>query len=360
VYADSPQEYNTSNWRCVMPADAINRQGKHEAYLINTNQLTRNQEEVKELLHRADIIVIERNLFGDTLTMLQYWKVRNKIVASNFDDAYDRMHPTNRAYNFWETGEVTITTPDGKESKDHVLPKPLSQFKWGLRMVAGIMMPSKVLVDDWKDYSKTYYMPNYVDLKTYRGVEKPEKENKDEIIIGWGGSLSHVQSFKDSGVLKALKKICVDFPNVKVMIAGDKRVFDEIDLPEDKKVFQNFVPHSEWAKLVSNFDIGLAPLCGEYDQRRSWIKPLEYMLLKIPWIASDNKSYDELKPYGKVIENRYDVWRKEIAETITNLEEHRKFAKGEPYKFAIKQDVDKNVDKIIATFQEIIKKGYPE
>jgi len=344
-----------------MPADAINKQGEHEAYLINTNQFTANQQEVKELLHRADIIIVERNLFGDTLTMIQYWKVRNKIIVTNFDDAYDKMHPTNRAYSFWESGEVSVTTPDGKQTKDHVLPRPLTQFKWGLRMVAGIMLPSKVLVEDWKDYSKTYYVPNYFDMKAYKDIKKPKKKNKDEIIIGWGGSLSHVQSFKDSGVLKALKKICNDFPNVRVMITGDKRVFDIIDLPEDKKVFQPFVPHSEWAKsVVIKYDIGLAPLCGAYDQRRSWIKPLEYMLLKIPWIASDNKSYDDIKQYGKVIENRYDVWRREIADTINNLEEYRKIAKGAPYKFAVRQSSDKNVDKIIATFQEVIKKGYDQ
>jgi len=340
-----------------MPVDAINKTKKNEAYLINSGQFAANSPEVQNLCNKADIIIIERNFFGDNLTMIMYWKVRNKMIVANFDDAYDMMRDTNIAYPFWVLGSAKNKTPEGEVDVE-IKPLPLTQFKWGLRMVAGIMLPSKVLMKDWDRYSDAYYVPNYVDITHYKNVIK--EDNGDNIIIGWGGSLSHVQSFEESGIIKALQKICKNYPQVKIMIAGDKRVYDKINLPDDKKTYNKFVKFSEWPKVLANFDIGLAPLCGQYDQRRSWIKPLEYMLLKIPWIGSDNKSYDDIKQYGKVIKNQQNIWYTTIEEMIQNLDDHRKFAKEEPYKFAMNQTIDKNVSKILNTCKEIIDKGYNE
>jgi len=355
VFADSTMEFNTSNWRCMMPHNAINKTKEHKSNLIHLNEFINNSENSQKFCQESDIIIVERNLFGDTNTMLQFWKGRNKILVANFDDAYPFITPSNIAYNFWNLGEINVNDGTG-EKKAYMRPMPLRQFEWGLKICAGAIMPSKTLAKDYEHLTPTYVVKNYPPVEVYTSIEK---QKHDEIIIGWGGSLSHFQSFVDSGVLNAIKRICKKIPEVKLMINGDKRVYDNIEIPEDRKIFHGFVPYEQWPALVSNFDIGLAPLAGEYDKRRSWIKPLEYMLLKIPWLASDIGSYDEIREYGRLVKNRYDIWETVLLETINNLgSEENNERINRAYEFAIKQDTFLNVNNIINTFKKIIDKGY--
>lgn len=352
IYADLPQEFNTSNWRCVIPSQGLERNG-HESAYFHVNEFAQNDKEVEEWCASSDVIVVERNLFGDVLVRMQYWKVRNKIVVCNFDDAYNLMTPDNPSYRFWFLNKGDGINDKGEKQELTYVPPPMIQFKWGLRVSAAAMLPSKVLMDDWKEYVDVYYVPNYLDLEKYT-VEKPVHKG---IIIGWGGSLSHLNSFSGNGILRALKKVCKNHPEIRIMITGDRRVFEKIDLPEDRIIYQNYVPFSHWPIVMSNFDIGIAPLAGEYDKRRSLIKLLEYMAMKIPWVGSDNNSYDSIKQYGQVIKNDYFTWLHALEDTISNIEKYREKAE-EGYKFAVSQSVDNNVDYIVETYNQVIKKGY--
>jgi len=354
VYADNKVELNTSVWRCFIPAEAIDKLEGHSAKAIYTKEFVENSEETQKLCLNADIIIVERNFFGDILASMMYWKVRNKIVAGNFDDAYDKMHPANATYKFWALSQGEVIENDKKVTKQ-IEPPPLKQFKWGLNLVAGALVPSRVLVDDWKDYTEMHYCPNYPDTKRYQNLERQDHTG---IIIGWGGSLSHFQSFDESGVLKALIRVCKKHDNVRIMIAGDKRVYDKVKLDEGKKMYQNFVPFERWPTVVNNFDIGLAPLSGDYDRRRSWIKPLEYMLLGIPWVATDNGAYDELKDHGELIKNGYFNWEKAIDLTIEEFKIRKEKAMDVSQKFALEQDITKNTSKLIKQYHSIIKRGY--
>ena len=109
VYADSPEEMNCSSHNIIRPANVINKlyAGEHQAIVIHTEQFAKNDEAIQNLASKADIIIVERNLFGDVLTAIQYWKVRNKTVIAIFDDAYDIMLPENASYPFWNKGEVS-------------------------------------------------------------------------------------------------------------------------------------------------------------------------------------------------------------------------------------------------------------
>lgn len=354
VYADRPFEWNSSNWRCVLPARAINRTGTHSANMVSIIDFEKNTPEANFFCTKSDVIVVERNYFGDAIKMILYWKARGKVIIGNFDDAYQLMHPSNKSYPFWYDGVVNLKSSDGKEFESIMKPPPLVQFKWALRIMHGITMPSRILANDWAHLADTYYVPNYCDVPFYLKAGAPEHEG---IIIGWGGSLSHLQSFTDSGLPSALRRVCKARDNVRVQICGDRRVFDKVDLPEDKKIFQDYVPYDKWANVVANFDIGLAPLHGVYDNRRSWIKPLEYMLLNIPWVASDFDAYEELKPYGKIIKNTSDEWETAILDIIDHYDDYKKKVMGEPHEFALAQDANKNVNQILSVYAEIAEKN---
>ncbi len=357
IFADQKNELNCSKFNALRPAEAINKIDGHQAIAMHIDQFTRNDEETQKIISQADIIIVERNYFGDALTIMQFWKSRGKSIIACFDDAYDLMHPKNVAYPFWHDGIISYRNEKGEEFTAVANPKPLDQFTWGLRMVKGIQVPSVMLAKDWEKYAPTYYVPNYLEIDKYLDV-KPLYPHND-IIIGWCGSMSHLASFTDSGASRALKKIARKYDNVKILIGGDKRVYDSIDLREGKKLFQPYVPEEQFLPLIKSFDIGLAPLVGRYDMRRSHIKVLEYMALQMPWVASDMITYSHLREYGIMTENTIDAWVDNLSYAIEHLDERREYAKGAPFDFAMSMSYDNNIQNTLALYQKIIDTPYP-
>jgi glycosyltransferase involved in cell wall biosynthesis len=344
-----------------MPMKAINRTPENEAYTLTLQDFTENNPSTEKLIEKSDLILVERNLFGDTLTMIQYWKVRGKSIAVVFDDSYDNILPENKSYDFWTKGELKQTNPQTKETSiTYMNPMPIEQLKWGMQMVKAGTFPSVNLCKDWGKYTKTFHIHNHIELERYKNITPLFPHSPKEIWIGWCGSLSHVHSFTESGIVQAMERIVKDFKNVKILIGGDKRVFDIIKVDETRKIYTNFVPVQDFTKLLKSFDIPFAPLSSDYDMRRSWVKVLEYMALQIPWIATDCITYEELKPFGKTIVNFEDNWYNAIADTINNLQKAREFAKEEPYKFAVSQSIDNQLENRLRIYKQIVDMEYPE
>ena len=417
VYADKPQELNTSIYRNVIPWMALKEKG-YAPYLIPINLFEQNPPNVDEALGKSDIIVIERNLFGDVLTRIAYWIVRGKIIVANYDDFYEGIEETNASYSFWKKGEVTYKVKDYEEKSmkslfyhfpvngnntiekhyvPHFLndpieikkmfekpkyyqnkwhdknfipyrvatekekmitkvsyPHPLWQFKLGLKMVHAQIMPSKHLMRKYKSHSPTYYIPNYFITQNYVNVPK---DKRDYLVIGWGGSMSHIQSFKDSGVIKAVENIVNSRDDVKFMIVGDMRVLNVINIPNDKKLFHPYVKNEDWGAVLSkNFDIGIAPLEGEYDKCRSIIKPIEYMLTKTPFVASYGEAYKELAGIGGLgnfVKNSVANWETKLRYIIDNYETEKEKMKGKPFEYAMTWDYLSNVEYMVDTYKKI-------
>lgn len=354
VYADNVEEWNCSEWRCAIPTRAIQRTKEHTAIMIPITDFTQNTQLAQSTCSMSDIIIVQRNLFGQTLSIIQHWQALGKAVIVDFDDAYDHMHPSVKNYKFWIEGIAEIKKPDGSIVIQSMKPAPLTQFKWGLQLVNAATVPCQQLIEDWQSYTSMYIVPNYLELPKYLNV--PAVPEYEEVVIGWGGSLSHLQSFTDSGVLEALQNVCRLRQKVRVMICGDQRVFDRIDLPQEQKIFADYVQINEWPHQMAWFDIGIAPLQGEYDKRRSWIKVLEYMIMKVPWIATDYPPYQDIRPYGKLINNTPQEWETALLEVIDHIEDYKQIAKGAPYEYAVKQGIDYNVSKIVSIYAKIIEK----
>jgi hypothetical protein len=350
IFADNEKEWNCSEWRCAVPARAINRTRRHTAELISIHDYIENTPAAEAACNSADIIVVQRNLFGPVLSRIQHWKAHDKVVIADFDDAYDLMPSTNPASLFWEKGILV----DGEGRPQKMEPPPLTQFKWGLRLVHAATVPSKRLADDWQALTNVHYLPNYIDLQRY---EDCVPDSHEGVIIGWGGSISHLQSFTGSGVLAALKRVCQARPQVKVMICGpDRRVFYQLPISKEQKIYSPWVPYTEWAKTLVKFDIGLAPLSGPYDDRRSWIKVLEYMVMKKPWLASDGPAYQELKRYGWLVKNTPGVWERSLLDMVDHLDDYRREAASEAYFFGISQSIDENVYRLIDVYTSILNR----
>jgi glycosyltransferase involved in cell wall biosynthesis len=352
VYADNESEWNCSEWRCAIPARAINRTSLHHAKLLSIDDFRLNTPLAQEACLAADLIIVQRNLYEMVLSSMQHWKARDKAIVVDFDDAYHLLPANHPNYAFWNQGIIKVPNLPAQK----VDPPPLTQFKWGLRLAHAATVPSKRLADDWQSYTEMHYLPNYIDLKVY---ENAIHQKHNGVVIGWGGSVSHLQSFTNSGVLTALKKVCNVRPQVTVMVCGnDRRVYDSLQVPSRQKIFQPWVNYTEWPGVLAKFDIGLAPLSGDYDERRSWIKVLEYMVMKIPWVASEGSAYQELKQLGWLVKNTPEAWERILIDMVDHIGDYKKEAAGEPYLFGIGQNIDENINRVISIYENIYHKAF--
>jgi len=313
VYADSAAEWNCSQWRSLTPSSGLNRAG-HKAKLIHhSGFLNYLDPAIQDLVAPADVIVFQRNIISEqAIDALQYWQGMGKPVAIDLDDAYQMLPWSNPAHKFW------FERLDGEA---------LKLLERGLSHSDGLMAPNRLLLSDWSHCTRGFYLQNYAETSWWDNLPsrkslKGEQGLDGKIVIGWGGSVSHYDSWWGSGILKAARGICKRHKDVVWMICGnDARIYHDLPVPMSQKMLQPGVPPEQWPKIVKHFDIGVAPLFGPYDQRRSWIKGTEYLLAGVPWIGTEGEPYQDIANFGTLVQPGLDAWEDAIEDMIVNLRE---------------------------------------
>jgi glycosyltransferase involved in cell wall biosynthesis len=141
---------------------------------------------------------------------------------------------------------------------------------------------------------------------------------------------------------------------VRVLLCtSDTRLLNAIDLPSEQVTWRPWVPFAEWPGLLASFDIGIAPLYGDYDQRRCWTQALEYMIQRIPWVASAGPVFQDLAQYGWLVNPQPKAWERVLLDIVDHLDEYRLEAERDAYLFALSQSIDENIDKVMDTYTRI-------
>jgi glycosyltransferase involved in cell wall biosynthesis len=346
IGADTPNEHNSEEWRIDVPFRALRRAGIPVEYLRVEEWLSALEDEWTKA---ADLVIFQRNTFGYAINKILYWRTLGKPIVVDLDDAYGLMGLDTGSPNaeFWALG---IQTEDGKRVQ--LEPKPYDLLKWGLKIAGALSSPSELILDDWKDFGiRRYLLPNYVDPSYYKRVEVYREPGK--IYIGGGGSMGHIKSWRDSGISEALSKICREDKRLIVAFAGDERVYSRVNVPRSNKAPLGWVSPILYHRSLSLFDIGVVPLAGEYDRRRSWIKPVEYAIMGIPWIGT-NYEPNLTAPGGKVIENGIMNWYNAIMETVERLPELQSKVFSARKAVLDHFSIDKNISNLLTTYQKII------
>lgn len=341
LYADTKEEWNTSEWRCMKPYIALKNNG-YDVAIGHIKDANNPKSDIYKKLADTNIIVVERLLVDGIQAVLLSHRATGKCIIYDVDDSYFHMPRTVLAYPFWHLGIIE----SGKYKYN--IP-PAKQLQYGVKSVDAITSPSLLILADWNKYNPyTYYRPNYIDIETY---DVP-LNNKDNFIVGWGGGSSHYSSFRDSGIVDAIRKIVNQGKrfNITFKINGSKAARNL--LPQEKVIFHPWIKHTEWPKELATYNIGLIPLAGQYDRRRSFIKTLEYTLMGIPWIGTNYEPTSEFAEYGTIIENSPKNWCSAILEVANNYAHYKeKVLAGK--EFALSWDIKKNTKKIMDQMERI-------
>lgn len=175
---------------------------------------------------------------------------------------------------------------------------------------------------------------------------------KSEILnIGWAGGGSHWDSFVGSGVLTALERVVNEREHVQACIIGPNDVFMKMRGVK-KKIYIPWGPYAEYPAKLKCLDIGLAPLVGSYDKRRSWIKALEYGLVGIPWLGTDYQTRPQ--PYDffgreHMVVNSAKNWERAILNIIDHYEDYKTQALEELHLYT-EQDIDENLQVLVDVY----------
>jgi hypothetical protein len=331
IYADSPSEWNCSEFRSLQPADAINTAAKNDparkdwyAKLIHVSGFSDYLNPViQDIVMRGDIIAFQRNLVTQQVfDAIEYWQGMGKPVIADLDDAYQILPVSNPAWHFWI---------ENSSSRD---PLPLVWLENGLKMCNGLTSPNRNILRDWSHVVKGYWLPNFARGEWWKDLPDHDAEKErvglaGKTVIGWGGSVSHYDSWWGSGLREAATRICARHPEVVWMICGnDPRIAGQLPVPPLQKIQQPGVQPQDWPKIVNLFDIGVAPLFGIYDQHRSWIKGMEYSLAGVPWIGTRGEPYSDIAALGTLIGNSTDAWEMEIEGKLANLKAERELSRA--------------------------------
>jgi len=124
--------------------------------------------------------------------------------------------------------------------------------------------------------------------------------------------------------------------------------------PKQKIIYQTGVAPWLWPQIVARFDIGLAPLAGDYDRRRSWIKVMEYALAGIPCAFTDYEPYDDLRPLGIPIENSSENWYHALKFLIENIKEVKQDAQARRQTALQDLTMAPNIDRYVNLFNQVV------
>jgi glycosyltransferase involved in cell wall biosynthesis len=362
-FSDNFSEYNSSQHRGRVLHNAFLKAG-HASSLVHIEAWMKDAN--RSELAQADIIIIERVLVEESLERAAYWNRLGKPVVVDIDDSYHRLQSFkesgNQAARFWKEGLVDVNM-GGYKFEKRLSVTPLEQFRQGLKHCAGLTMPSRFLAEEWAPYAPTYFVPNYFDPSMYLQHKQKLPHHPKEIVIGWGGSMSHKISFERSGVAEGLRKLFRQNPHVKFLLAGDDRILNILKLPKDRVVYQPYVTWAEWPRVLSRMDVVVAPLHGEYDASRSAIKAWESASMGIPFVATGSRTYEDWQKNNvgwfvndgpeNQIDKRAQQWFERLSDICDNYPRYKsEIDAALPY--AQTWWIDNRVNDVIETYQLII------
>jgi len=337
IDADKPHEHNCAQWRVYVPYRALRAAGVPVRVIDDRSWVNRTPEAVK-LTEWADIVFFMRNMFfAEPLATAAYWRAKGKPIVVDLDDGYAQMTEStgSPSWNFWQNG--LMKDANGKDMR--IYPIPLIWLQWGIKLVGAVSSPSLVIVDDWKAWAHSYWIPNYYDPALY--LRHDNYKEPGSLYLGWGGSATHLASWFEGDGLgggMAIKRLMKENPKLMLAIGGDPRVHKGLtertaegkkwNIPPARKLALGWKPHAMWSDSLSIFDIGIIPLSGEYDRRRSFIKTLEFTLMSIPWVGTNTDPNWIIKSSsGILVENDENHWYLALTEMIKNYPDYLAEAK---------------------------------
>lgn len=298
-------------YRCHVPGLELKRRG-HDVIL--------DDKIVPEELAEFDTVIFQRQCSEASWQAIQYVNSLGKLSVYELDDDLWHIDRTNPAFSYWtpeklrgvesciaESQVVTTTTP--------YLAERLTRFN-----------------------KKIFILPNMLPKEQWQ-LSKKAKDNR-KLVLGWAGGTSH---WPDLRILEGtIEQLLDDYTEIEFHIAGAGPV--PFKQHERLKGLES-VKIEQYPKLLSGFDVGLAPLVDtQFNRAKSDLKFLEYAMAGLAVVASKVESYKGSIIHGQngfMAKNTKD-WIKYLKRLIEDAELRQRIA-AKAREFAEARTIESNI-----------------
>lgn len=340
--------------------------------IMDPNKWVTMLDEKRKLFKKNYHLTIHQRQYG-TPNLQNFRFLRNKLkipCVYEIDDFLHGVHPDSSAYYAYNKN----IHKERFENIDNYL-----------RESDAITVTTEYLKRMYKDYNKhIYVLPNFIDVEdvyseeNYKNKEKNTNrhEHDGEIWIGWAGSNTHLPDLKIAS--EAIVKIVNKYSNVKLVLGGWDGYFRDKDgnihypeknpwknIPENKKIVISWAKNmKDYSKMLTNFDIGIAPLeDNDFNRCKSDIKYKEYAGAGVPCIASSVEPYKNTIKDGEdglLVKSKgatFNSWYKKIKKMVEDRDLRIKIGKKARERAVKEFDIKKNIYRWKDVYSEIILRG---
>lgn len=313
-------------WRLGDPIKYLRKLG-HQAYVSD-------EEITEKACQWADVLVVSSVVNKDAIALLyQYQQEKGKKIVVDCDDYFQ-------------------LNDDSPFQIEHEISDASEVIKRTMQIADVVTVSTNRLADHVQKLNKkVVVLPNYMDMERW---DLPKLHNtSDTIRIGWAGSMTHLNDLKS--IVEPLKRICVEFPQVRLIFIGEQRIADELKgCPVECMLG---VPFDVWPARLNGLqlDIGLAPLLPtEFNKCKSNIKWLEYAIAEIPAIYSPTVyEHRGFQPKFGLVADKPEQWYNSIKHLIVYPQRRKEIMDGSYRLVKGKYDLKRNIHKWQETYDNL-------
>lgn len=177
-------------------------------------------------------------------------------------------------------------------------------------------------------------------------------EPSDE--FGWAGSLhSHPDDLDCMGM--SVKRLVDDGFKFKVVSPGNG-VAEKLNLQDVNAT--GAIPMAQWPNEIAKLHVGVAPLADtRFNEAKSWLKPLEYGAVGIPWVAAPRIEYARLHRFGAGLTAKNPrEWYANIKRLMTDDAFHKEHAEA-ARNVSAQYTYERNAELWAQTWTDTIRSG---
>lgn len=253
-------------------------------------------------------------------------------IVFGIDDDYRRIHKDNKAYKYTR--------------KSWAFLRDVASFS------SAVIVTTEKLAEQYEQYSdNVHVIPNYIpnDHIRKKGLLNFKQMSGN---FGWAGSLdTHPVDLDVFGF--AVRDLCADYSFHHI---GPGKVSPIVNAPVWEHGPQTTEGYLD--KIFEVLDVGLAPLArSKFNDAKSYLKPLEYSALGVPWVASPARDYRRIHDEYKVgmLASKPRDWKAAVRKLFEDEAFYRQ-QQADAYEWAKTQTIEKNYTDWLDAFESALDK----
>ncbi len=339
-------------WRVIRPFNELKKhvdwEIDHTGYLLPSELLDKNNKAsagnlAREVERLSQYDLIWTSYFPDAVLfdvmLFLQGKFNTKFVLDVDDDFYNI--PQHNP--IWKATDANYN---------------IDQIKYMIESAPYLVTSCDNLYKYYKDLRdnedlRTFMFPNLIGGYTHKPFD-----NKENIVIGYAGGISHSKDLKNTGFLEAVKLLMKKYPQVRLGSVGI-----DLEITGTLRKRYEFIPGrpgEAWLKEIfpnMNIDIYVAPLENtEFNRRKTNIKWLESAFIPAVFVGSKTPPYSlsvRNNLTGVLVRDGVEFWYATLEELILDKKLRLRLAQNAKVEIENKWSIEKHWIKLLEIVKEI-------